>query len=1283
MSDSGPAAGATFTLSATVRNAGEGDAAATMLRYYRSTDTTITRSDTEVGMDVVAELAASGSSSQSVDLTASAPGTYYYGACVDAVTDESDATNNCSASVAVTVPEPEREPEPERHPDLVVRSPTVSDSGPAAGATFTLSATVRNAGDGAAAATTLRYYLSTDATITRSDTEVGMDAMAELAASGSSSQSVDLTAPSIPGTYYYGACVHPVTDESDTANNCSDSVQVTVPERAPSVEIGAADDKEWAPAGDTMVLRAPVGDTVELTVRVLDDQGEEIAGATVSWSSSNTNVATVDSSGVMTAVGVGSVTLTARATLPASSTQSSVAGRSAAAASRASGQEVARSEGSVAGSIDVEVVSRASRIEITPASVSFEEVGARATLTATIYDQDGNVMQPTYWAWSSADRAVATVEGLSLASGIQASVRAIGEGTTKVTLSANGSATGTASVTVAAATVRAPQPDLVVGSPSVNESAPAAGAPFTLSATVENEGEGESEATTLRYYRSTDATITTSDTQEGTDEVPGLAPSGTSTQSVSLTAPSTPGTYYYGACVDAVTNESDTTNNCIAHQVDVSEESQGAPDLVVAAPTVNNNAPDAGATFTLSAKVRNDGDESSAATTLRFYHSTDATITTSDTQVGTAAVAKLAASGTSDESVSLTAPSTAGTYYYGACVDAVTDESDTTNNCSSSVQVTVPEPEPDLVVTAPTVSNNAPDAGATFTLSAEVRNDGDGSAAATTLRYYRSTDATITTSDTQVGTDEVAELAASGTSDESVSLTAPSAAGTYYYGACVDAVTGESETTNNCSSSVKVTVATPDLVVVAPSVTDSTPDAGATFTLSATVRNDGDGSSAATTLRYYRSTDATITTSDTQEGTDEVPALAPSGTSTQSVSLTAPSTPGTYYYGACVDAVTDESDTTNNCIAHQVDVSEESQGAPDLVVAAPTVNNNAPDAGATFTLSAKVRNDGDESSAATTLRFYHSTDATITTSDTQVGTAAVAKLAASGTSDESVSLTAPSTAGTYYYGACVDEVTGESETTNNCSSSVQITVPEPDPEPAPDLVVTAPTVSNNAPEAGATFTLSAEVRNDGDEAAAATTLRYYRSTGAIITTSDTELGTDDVGALAASGTSDESVSLTATLPAGTYYYGACVDAVTGESDTTNNCSSSVQVTVAPPDKPDLIVYFIIAVVNLDGTRPGGLIQISAEVRNLGGVASPATTLRFYQSTDATITTSDTEVGMDDVGALAASGTSGGSARLTAPSTPGTYYYGACVDSVTDEFDTTNNCSGSIQDDVTS
>ncbi len=96
------------------------------------------------------------------------------------------------------------------------------------------------------------------------------------------------------------------------------------------------------------------------------------------------------------------------------------------------------------------------------------------------------------------------------------------------------------------------------------------------------------------------------------------------------------------------------------------------------------------------------------------------------------------------------------------------------------------------------------------------------------------------------------------------------------------------------------------------SVSDSRPAAGATFTLSATVRNDGDGDSAATTVRFYRSADATVTTSDAQVGTDTVAALAASGRASASADVTAP-TAGTYYYGACVDAVAGESDTTNNC----------------------------------------------------------------------------------------------------------------------------------------------------------------------------------------------------------------------------------------------------------------------------------------------------------------------------------------------------------------------------------
>ena len=123
--------------------------------------------------------------------------------------------------------------------------------------------------------------------------------------------------------------------------------------------------------------------------------------------------------------------------------------------------------------------------------------------------------------------------------------------------------------------------------------------------------------------------------------------------------------------------------------VETQSQLPGQPDLVVGSPTVSDSGPAGGARFILSTTVRNDGDGASPATTLRCYRSTDATITTSDAEVGRAAVAALAASGNAGASVELTAPSSSGTYYYGACVDAVTDESDTTNNCSASVPVTV------------------------------------------------------------------------------------------------------------------------------------------------------------------------------------------------------------------------------------------------------------------------------------------------------------------------------------------------------------------------------------------------------------------------------------------------------------------------------------------------------------------------------------------------------------------------------------------------------------------
>ena len=123
---------------------------------------------------------------------------------------------------------------------------------------------------------------------------------------------------------------------------------------------------------------------------------------------------------------------------------------------------------------------------------------------------------------------------------------------------------------------------------------------------------------------------------------------------------------------------------------------------------------------------------------------------------------------------------------------------------------------PDLVVETLSVSDGTPDSGETFTLSAMVRNRGDGDAEATTLRYYRSTNANISASDLEVGTVRVDALSASGSGDESIALAAPSEAGTYYYGACADSVAGESDTANNCSRAVTVTVRAASVADPAP-----------------------------------------------------------------------------------------------------------------------------------------------------------------------------------------------------------------------------------------------------------------------------------------------------------------------------------------------------------------------------------------------------------------------------------------------------------------------------------
>ena len=137
-----------------------------------------------------------------------------------------------------------------------------------------------------------------------------------------------------------------------------------------------------------------------------------------------------------------------------------------------------------------------------------------------------------------------------------------------------------------------------------------------------------------------------------------------------------------------VTAEDGETTKIYTVSVTRAEASTSAPDLVVPG-VIRASSPFGGRSFSLHATVRNQGSESSGSTTLRYYRSADSTITSGDTEVGTDSVGSVAASESSVESIDLTTPSAPGTYYYGACVDSVSDESDTTNNCSGAVEITV------------------------------------------------------------------------------------------------------------------------------------------------------------------------------------------------------------------------------------------------------------------------------------------------------------------------------------------------------------------------------------------------------------------------------------------------------------------------------------------------------------------------------------------------------------------------------------------------------------------
>jgi uncharacterized protein YjdB len=151
------------------------------------------------------------------------------------------------------------------------------------------------------------------------------------------------------------------------------------------------------------------GRSTTLAATLRDASGQIVSGRAVAWSSSNTLIATVSSSGVVTAIAPGAAAITAT------------------------------SEGrSGSSSVTVTPVPVAT-VTVAPTPTTLE-TGATITLSATLKDAGGATLTNRAIAWSSSNSLVASVSGTGV-------VTAVSAGSATITATGEG-VSGTASVTV-------------------------------------------------------------------------------------------------------------------------------------------------------------------------------------------------------------------------------------------------------------------------------------------------------------------------------------------------------------------------------------------------------------------------------------------------------------------------------------------------------------------------------------------------------------------------------------------------------------------------------------------------------------------------------------------------------------------------------------------------------------------------------------------------------------------------------------------------------------------
>ena len=144
------------------------------------------------------------------------------------------------------------------------------------------------------------------------------------------------------------------------------------------------------------VTLTTIGETIQISATVLDQDSWTIAGARATWTSRNPKIATVNASGTVSAVSKGTT-------------------------------QIVATFNQATASVTVAVKHEPANVTITPESETLQAIGATVQMSSEVFDRGGAAIPGALVQWSSSQPEIATVNAYGL-------VTAVSRGTMQITV---------------------------------------------------------------------------------------------------------------------------------------------------------------------------------------------------------------------------------------------------------------------------------------------------------------------------------------------------------------------------------------------------------------------------------------------------------------------------------------------------------------------------------------------------------------------------------------------------------------------------------------------------------------------------------------------------------------------------------------------------------------------------------------------------------------------------------------------------------------------------------